>query len=93
MISGKVDFRFHYLIALATHNNITIRLMDTIFDNLTHLIRVSRSKLYEGKYSPEFFYKEHMEIYEAIKRRDAKEARSQMLLHLTGVEKQILKNF
>lgn len=93
IISEKADLKFHYTIALATHNKITIRLMDTISDNLQHLIRASRSKLYEGKYTPELLYEEHVTIYEAIKKRDVEEARSQMLKHLIGVEEEIMKSF
>ena len=90
-ISEKADLIFHYTIAVATHNKITIRLMDTISDNLQHLIHATRPKLYEGKYTPELLYIEHEKIYEAIKNRDVKEARRQMLTHLDGVEEEILK--
>ncbi len=93
IISEKADLTFHYTIAVATHNKITIRLMDTIVDNLHHLIRATRSKLYEGKYTPELLFEEHVTIYEAIKNRDVKGAKKQMLLHLSGVEEEILKTF
>jgi GntR family transcriptional repressor for pyruvate dehydrogenase complex len=92
IISEKADLKFHYTIAIATHNKITVRLMDTISDNLHHLIRASRSKLYEGKYTPELLYQEHVTIYEAIKNKDPEEAKHQMLLHLSGVEEEILKS-
>ncbi|MGI6449300.1 MAG: FadR/GntR family transcriptional regulator [Desulfitobacteriia bacterium] len=89
----KADHAFHYKIAKVTHNRIIIRLMDTISDHLQHLIRVSRAKLYEGKYTPEILYEEHLRIYLALKDRDAKEARKQMRHHLQGVEEEILKAF
>ena len=44
-VSEKADLMFHYTIAVATHNKITIRLMDTISDNLHHLIHATRPKL------------------------------------------------
>jgi len=90
-VSEKADMMFHYTIAVATHNKITIRLMDAISDNLQHLIHATRPKLYEGKYTPELLYKEHEKIYIAIKYRDSDEARFQMLEHLNGVEKEISK--
>jgi GntR family transcriptional repressor for pyruvate dehydrogenase complex len=90
-VSEKADLMFHYTIAVATHNKITIRLMDTISDNLHHLIHATRPKLYEGKYTPELLYREHERIYDAIKNRDVKEARKQMLRHLNGVEEEIIK--
>ncbi len=89
----KADHLFHYTIAKATHNKITIRLMDTISDHLQHLIRASRSKLYEGKYTPELLYQEHERIFMAIKNRNSTEARRQMIVHLDGVEEEILKVF
>jgi GntR family transcriptional repressor for pyruvate dehydrogenase complex len=92
-IGEKADHSFHYNIAKATHNKITIRLMDTISDHLQHLIKASRSKLYEGKYTPEILYEEHVKILLALRRRDVNEAREQMIRHLEGVEEEILKNF
>jgi len=92
-LSEKADHSFHYHIARATHNKIIIRLMDTISDHLQHLIRASRSKLYEGKYTPELLYDEHVRILSALKDRNAEEARKQMTIHLSGVEEEILKVF
>ena len=90
-ISEKADVTFHYTIAVATHNKITIRLMDAISDNLHHLIYATRPKLYEGKYTPEILYYEHERIYKAIKNRNRDEARKEMLKHLNGVEEEILR--
>ena len=89
----QADHLFHYSIANATHNKITIRLMDTIADHLQHLIRISRPKLYEDKYTPELLYQEHADIYEAIKGRDLQKAKENMLKHLLGVEEVILASF
>lgn len=93
LVSEKEDHKFHYYITLATHNKITIKLMDTIADHLRHLMRTTRLKLYEGNYTPELLYQEHLRIYEAIKNRDVEEAKTQMLKHLTGVEQETLKIF
>lgn len=92
-IGEKADHSFHYNIAKATHNKITVRLMDTISDHLRHIIRAIRSKLYEGKYTPELLYEEHVRILSAMKDRNAEEARTQMKIHLEGVEEEILKSF
>lgn len=92
-IAEKADHSFHYTIARATHNKITIRLMDMISDHLQHLMRASRSKLYEGKYTPELLYEEHVRILNALKSRDPEEAKKQMITHLNGVEEEILKIF
>lgn len=92
-LNEKADHSFHYNIAKATHNKITIRLMDTISDHLRHMLKASSSKLYKGKYTPEILYGEHLAIWQAIKNRDVEKAREEMLKHLTGVEKEIKNHF
>ncbi len=90
---GSSDHRFHYNITRATKNKIMIRLMDTISDLMGYMLKTSRSKLYEGKYTPALLFQEHSKIYEAIKAGDVMESRERMLAHLTGVEEEILKSF
>jgi GntR family transcriptional regulator, transcriptional repressor for pyruvate dehydrogenase complex len=87
----KADHRFHYAVTRAAKNTILIRLMDTISDLMQHVLKESRSKLYEGKYTPALLLEEHVGIYEAIKARKVKKARELMLLHLSGVEEEIVK--
>lgn len=89
----KADHKFHYCIAQATHNKITIRLMDTIADHLQHLISISRPKLFESRYTPELLYQQHADIYMAIRGRNVKQAEEAMLKHLTGIEEVISDNF
>lgn len=90
---GSSDHRFHYAITRATKNKIMIRLMDTISDLMKYSLKASRSKLYEGKYTPALLFQEHKKIYEAIVAKDVEMARNYMLTHLTGVEEEILKGF
>lgn len=89
----KADHQFHFVIAKASHNRIAIRLMDMISDQIRHVIRESQSKLFEGKYTPELLYQEHVDIFRAIKNRDAELARDKMLKHLNGIEEAIMKVF
>ncbi len=88
----KADHCFHVSIAHATHNKITIRLMDTISDHLQHLIRVSYPTLFEYKYTPDLLFKEHLDIFNSLKERDIEKAQSSMLQHLLGVEETIVAN-
>lgn len=88
----KADHSFHYNIARATHNKITIRLMDTISDHLQHLIRVSYPKLFEYKYTPELLFQEHLDIYQSLKERNMEKARLSMIQHLRGVEEVIINH-
>ncbi|AGA69783.1 transcriptional regulator [Desulfitobacterium dichloroeliminans LMG P-21439] len=90
---GSADHRFHYAITRATKNNIMIRLMDTISDLMKYVLKTSRSKLYEGKYTPALLFQEHKKIYDAIVDKDAQGAKDLMLAHLSGVEQEILKGF
>ncbi|AFM01151.1 MULTISPECIES: FadR/GntR family transcriptional regulator [Desulfitobacterium] len=90
---GSSDHRFHYAITRATKNKIMIRLMDTISDLMKYSLKTSRSKLYEGKYTPALLFQEHKKIYEAIMAKDIQGAKDFMLAHLTGVEEEILKGF
>lgn len=89
IMSESADINFHYKIALASHNNIVIRLMDTITDNVHHMMRVSRSKLYEDQRTVEILYSEHVKIFEAIKSKDVIKAQKWMLRHLQTVEKEL----
>ncbi|MDA8226240.1 MAG: FadR/GntR family transcriptional regulator [Desulfitobacterium hafniense] len=87
----KADLKFHYAITQATNNKILIKLMDTISDMMHHLLKASRAKLYEGKYTPELLFEEHQGIHDAIINRDVSKAREKMLAHLTGVENELIK--
>lgn len=90
---GTSDHRFHYAITRATKNKIIIRLMDTMSDLMQYMLKTSRSKLYEGKYTPALLLQEHLGIYEAIKGKDSRKARDFMLHHLNGVEEEVIKGF
>lgn len=90
---GSSDHRFHYAITRATKNKIMIRLMDTISDLMKYMLKTSRSKLYEGKYTPALLFLEHRKIYDAIVAKDAQKARESMLAHLIGVEEEIIRGF
>ena len=84
------DQWFHYVIILATKNEILIKIMDTISDIMKYTLKTSRYQLYEGKYTPELLYQEHVAIYEAIKNRNSEIAKEYMLNHLRNVEGQIV---
>lgn len=85
----KADLRFHYAITRATKNTLLIQLMDMISDLMQRMLKTSRDKLYEGKYSADILLKEHAQIYEAIKSRNAVKASELVLEHLNGVEDEL----
>ncbi|HHV63716.1 MAG TPA: FadR family transcriptional regulator [Peptococcaceae bacterium] len=91
-LKAEIDeYFFHYKIAKATQNKIIIQLMDTVTDHLQHLINTRSARLNEGNYTPDILFEEHLGIYLALKKRDIREAREQMLHHLQRVEAEILK--
>lgn len=85
----KADLQFHYAITRATNNKILILIMDAISDMMQQMLKTSREKLYQGKYTPNILYSEHAQIYEAIKRKDPKQASECILEHLSGVEEEL----
>lgn len=90
-LGEDADLQFHYAVARATHNKILIRLMNTLSDTMQKTLKSSRSRLYEHGGTPEKLYREHRDIYEAIKNHDSKNAQKLMLKHLLGVEQHIAK--
>lgn len=96
-INGQVtawersDHLFHYNIAQATHNKLTVNLVENITDHLKNQIRIFNPVLYKEEYTPELLYQEHAEIFEAIKDRNVRRAREKMYKHLSGVEEAIMK--
>ncbi len=87
----RSDHLFHYDIAKATHNKLTVNLMENITDHLKHQIRIFNPVLYKEEYTPELLYQEHADIFEAIKDRNVGRAREKMYKHLSGVEDAIMK--
>jgi len=87
-----IDREFHLKIASATHNNFLYSVMLTMNCLLEEKLWVAmKEKLCR---LPGFYKKyinDHGLIFEAIKNRDNKKAREKMLLHLSGIEKDMLK--
>jgi GntR family transcriptional repressor for pyruvate dehydrogenase complex len=74
----QLDMEFHFTIARASQNNILCQLLRTIRNLLTEYI--SRSQALPG--SAAAGLKGHRKIFEAIGRRDSRQARSAMRNHL-----------
>jgi DNA-binding FadR family transcriptional regulator len=90
-IGEEADQRFHFAIAMATHNKILMRLMNTILDTMRKTLKANRSKLYGDRKLPERLYQEHFSLYEAIKNHDVLKAQQLMLEHIVGVETLLAK--
>ncbi|AEF94432.1 GntR domain protein [Desulfotomaculum nigrificans CO-1-SRB] len=81
------DMKFHYALADSAHNSLLMRLMNTISETMKNSLRTARQQLYLTPNTPQRLYDEHVAIYEAVVRGDVQEARNNMMVHLTNVEK------
>ncbi|KLU63236.1 HTH-type transcriptional regulator LutR [Peptococcaceae bacterium CEB3] len=90
---GEVaDHRFHFAITQATHNQILVRIMNSISDTMHETLKISRRKMFSSKPMLEKLYHEHAGIWEAVRERDPAKASQRMLDHLIGVEEETLKD-
>ncbi|MEW6424471.1 MAG: FadR/GntR family transcriptional regulator [Bacillota bacterium] len=82
----KADFDFHYAIAEAAHNQLLLRVMNTIHDTMHHTLRITRNLwMTPVPGTPQRLYEEHRQIYQAVSRRNKDAARKLMYRHLTKV--------
>jgi GntR family transcriptional repressor for pyruvate dehydrogenase complex len=89
-LGDKADWKFHYAVAQASHNQTLTTVMMSISEAMERALHVSRLELYQTPTIPEKLYKEHYRIYEAIRLQDGVQAAEAMLEHLCGVEEEML---
>lgn len=87
----EADWKFHYAVAAASHNQTLTTVMLSISETMERLLKASRLELYRTKGVPEALYREHVDIYEAIRNQNAEQAEQAMLSHLCGVEEKMLR--
>jgi GntR family transcriptional repressor for pyruvate dehydrogenase complex len=80
------DLQFHISIAEACGNNVLYNLMNTLSEALRSILRST----HEAAEDPEELMDEHRKIFEAIRRRDAKQAGELILTHLQRTERIVL---
>jgi len=86
-ISQVYDVNFHLAIARATQNPLLQKMMESISSMMVRTIRDSRKLwLYSEKESAARLFTEHKNMFEAIKKQDAKQAGEEMKKHLQKVE-------
>jgi len=84
---------FHIQISKITHNEEIVKIMSFISKGLNDKIWLKlRKKSYENKGYYEKSFKEHSNIFNAIKNRNYKDARKSMNKHLLGIGKDLLNN-
>ncbi|MFD0670186.1 FadR/GntR family transcriptional regulator [Cohnella sp. GCM10027633] len=88
----RTDVAFHLLLAKATHNEIMVKLFESIAGQLEKAIRdVRRVEIYANRSVAGQLYGEHFALYEAIAAGDAELAASRMREHLQHVESILMK--
>ena len=87
----KIDREFHINIARAAHNNLLFSMMIYLADLLNEKLWMKmKEKSWNIPGCPQKYLEEHIEIFNAIKNKDSKDARKRMYDHLAGVEKDLL---
>jgi len=81
------DSEFHYSIALASDNNVVLKVVDVLMDSLREIRE--RSLQVEGR--QEKSLAGHHRILSALKRGDAAAAEAAMRRHLSEIEEIVLK--
>jgi GntR family transcriptional repressor for pyruvate dehydrogenase complex len=87
----EFDREFHINIARAAHNSLLFSMMIYLTDLLKEKLWINlKEKSWSIPGRPQKYFKEHNEIYNAIKNKDSKGARKRMYDHLAGVERDLL---
>jgi len=81
------DSEFHYTIALAARNTVVLHVLDVLMD----LLRESRERFLQLSGRRERSYADHRRILRAIKRRDAAAAATASRVHLSGIQKILMR--
>ncbi len=90
-IGEEADWKFHCAIAQASGNTLLMRLMNTVADTMRKTLQASRRKIFLKPGNREILFKQHLGIFEAIKKRDRDLARRKMYEHLHFAEVEMRK--
>jgi GntR family transcriptional regulator, transcriptional repressor for pyruvate dehydrogenase complex len=88
----RSDAEFHQAIARCTHNPILIELVESVSDRLDAALRdTKRAVLFAYKPLAEQIWREHREIYQAIREQNVYLAQEKMKQHMFHVERVLLR--
>jgi GntR family transcriptional repressor for pyruvate dehydrogenase complex len=87
----RADLAFHSAVAAASHNLVAIHIMDGLKSSFTSYFKAKKFAL--GPERKDLLHRQHTDIYEAIRARNADVARQQMRLHLEYVAEVIRRDF
>lgn len=84
--SEDLDANFHIVIARATHNIVWLHLMQSLFDVMKEFQQSVWRAVYLTIDDHHLLYSHHRRIFEAIRAKEAEEARAAMIEHLNFAE-------
>ncbi|ARK30264.1 FadR/GntR family transcriptional regulator [Halalkalibacter krulwichiae] len=91
-LGEKADVDFHMAIVRSTKNEMLLKLLETVSDTMQVAMREARKLfLYTESDQMQKLYKDHLEIFEAIKSKDSKKAYDAMMKHIVDVEKSVFQ--
>lgn len=91
-IGEKADIDFHMSIVSASKNGMLVKLVETVSDVMQQSMKEARTLLlYSEQRKMDQLYKEHLDIFDAIKAQDSEQAFQKMMDHIVGVEKGLFK--
>jgi GntR family transcriptional repressor for pyruvate dehydrogenase complex len=85
----KQDADFHLAMAQATHNTIQIHMMSTIYDLLMDYMSAIFAGIFTDRDKARKLFRQHSQIFTAIKSRSPEKAMERMLKHLDYVESEL----
>ena len=87
--AARADARFHLAIAEASHNVVLIQLMRSLFDLLQFNVVLGRRKVYSEAHRFDQLHEQHLQVIDAIERRDPEAARKAVCGHIEFVVQQV----
>lgn len=86
----RIDHQFHRSVAKAAHNAL---LYNTLDDVLNHYLRFETLTVYQSQTFAQSIVDEHQALYEAVKNRNAQQARQAAASHLENAYRRTLGNY
>ncbi|MCE5283610.1 MAG: FadR family transcriptional regulator [Deltaproteobacteria bacterium] len=86
----KEDTDFHMFIAAASKNVLATHIMQTLKESFEEYFRLRRTTIREDKTKKGIYLQQHIDIYEAISRKDSDLSQMKVLEHLETIEEVII---
>ena len=87
--AARADANFHLAIAEASHNLVLIQVMRGVFDLLQFNVALGRHKVYSEAHRFDQLHEQHLQVIDAIERRDPEAARKAVCGHIEFVVQQV----